>query len=75
MPTFTETLHLVDNAKTLYGLTGDVMLQDCIRVLAPLLAEDSQTPELTRQQHNALTYLENTITQYNGLFGHSQDVL
>lgn len=74
MPTFNETLAMIEKAKQLYELTDDVMFKEAIRVLSPLLVADGE-PDLTIQQQTALTYLSRSLDQYNGLFGHAQEVL
>lgn len=75
MPTFNETLAMIEKAKQLYELTDDVMFREAIKVLAPLLTETSGEPDLSIQQQTALTYLSRSMDQYNGLFGHAQEVL
>jgi hypothetical protein len=72
MPTFNETLDMIDKAKQLFELTDDVMFREAIKVLSPLLAEEGDA-DLTIQQQTALTYLSRSMDQYNGLFGPARE--
>ena len=69
--TFDETIAMIRKAKDLYELTGDVVLNEAIRIISPLLA----APEapLSLQQQTAMTYLVSTIRQYHELFGYPSE--
>lgn len=74
MPTFTETLRIIEQAKMLHSKTDDVMFREAIKILTPLLAEDAEDPKLTMQQQTALTYVSRSLDQFHGLYGYPSEV-
>ena len=74
MPTFTETLRIIEQAKMLHSKTDDVMFKEAIKILTPLLAEDAENPSLTMQQQTALTYVSRSLDQFHGLYGYPSEV-
>jgi hypothetical protein len=66
--TFDGMLKTIREAKMLSNLTHDVMFDEAIKVLSPILAEEPDMP-LTIQQQTALTYVSRSMEQYHALFG------
>ena len=73
MPTFTETLRIIEQAKMLHSKTDGLMFREAIKILSPLLAEDVENPGLTIQQQTALTYVSRSLDQFHGLYGYPSE--
>lgn len=70
--TFDSTLAMIGLAKKIHEITDDIMLKEAIKILAPLLGMEGDTP-LSIQQQSAAIYISRTIDQYHGLFGYPSE--